>query len=218
VFVSFEGIEGSGKTTVVRQIASRLQQDRWTVDLLRDFASPRSRTPVENAVHKSIFFSLGFEEGPRAALLYLLYHEAVKWELADGVTGDVMLADRFLDSIVAYQGRFLRTTNTIDAVTLAELIEGLMRQVGIPIPDTTYLLDVSPELSAERFASREGRRLTQFEFDQITQIRAALVRLADSNSRIVLVDASDSLEQVVDLIYEDLRKRLRALRVALGNE
>src|SRR5688500_3243034 len=123
MFVSFEGIEASGKTTVVRQIANRLQQDRWSVDLLRDFATPGSRTPVESAVRKSIFFSLGFEEGPRAAVLYMLYHEAVKWERAADLSRDIMIADRFLDSIVAYQGRFLPANSTNDAVALGELID-----------------------------------------------------------------------------------------------
>ncbi len=212
MFVSVEGIEASGKSTVVNEVARRLRQDRWSVDLLREFAPSHSRAPVEDAVRKSIFFSLGFEEGPRAALLYMLYHEAVKWDRATGLSRDVMLADRFLDSIVAYQGQFLPADISIDTAMLEEQIAGLMRQIGIPIPDQTYLLDVSPELCAERFARREGRPLTDFELAQITQIRASFLALARSNSRIMVVDASDALESVVDLISEDLRWRLEGRR------
>src|SRR6266508_1034292 len=131
---------------------------------------------------------------PTGALLYMLYHEAVKWDRATGLSRDVMLADRFLDSIVAYQGQFLPADISIDTAMLEEQIAGLMRQIGIPIPDQTYLLDVSPELCAERFARREGRPLTDFELAQITQIRASFLALARSNSRIMVVDASDALD------------------------
>src|SRR6266545_4425219 len=118
----------------------------------------------------------------------------------------------YLDSIVAYQGQFLPADISIDTAMLEEQIAGLMRQIGIPIPDQTYLLDVSPELCAERFARREGRPLTDFELAQITQIRASFLALARSNSRIMVVDASDALESVVDLISEDLRWRLEGRR------
>ncbi|MCL9792968.1 dTMP kinase [Frankia sp. AgKG'84/4] len=208
--MSFEGIEASGKSSVARQVASRLQKDQWSVDLLRDFATPSSRAPVQQAVRKSLFFSVGFEEGPRAALLYLLYHESVKWERAGRISRDVMLADRFLDSVVAYQGQFLPESSPVDPMTLRDLIESLMTGIGIPVPDVTYLLDLSPEQAAARYANREGTRLSKFEMEQISQIRGCLLGLSEKKEKMMVVDASDSLERVVDLIYNDLLARLRS--------
>ncbi len=200
MFVSVEGIEGSGKTTVVREVAGRLRADRWSVDLLRDFATPHFRTPVETAVRKSLFFSLGFEDGPRAALLYMLYHEAAKWDRAAPSSRDVMIADRFLDSIVAYQGQFVPSQESNDAEKLERRTAGLLRQIGIPIPDRTYLLDVPIELSVERFAGREGRCLTDFELTQLTQIRASLLILARVNPRFLVIDAGLPLDDVVKIV------------------
>lgn len=214
MFISVEGIEGSGKTTLVRELAARLRQDRWSVDLLRDFANPSFRIPVEGALRRSRFFSLGFEDGPRAAFLYMLYHEAAKWDRVKSVTRDVMIADRFLDSIVAYQGHFLPLRETSGVEELERGTAGILRQIGIPIPDRTYLLDVSIELSAERFACREGRPMTDFEFAHIMQIRTSLLAMAGANPRFMVIDASRPLDEVVGTVLGDLDTRLEDIRRA----
>lgn len=208
MFVSVEGIEGSGKTTVVGELADRLRTDRRTVGLLRDFGSSHFRLPVEAAVRKSIFFSLGFDDGPRAALLYMLYHEAAKWDRAADSIWDVMVADRFLDSIIAYQGQFLPPRQESDAEVLAQRTAALLRQVGIPIPDRTYLLDIPIDLCNERFAGREGRLLTDFELTQLAQIRESLLMLSRGNPRFLVVDGSLPLDDVVGIVLDDLRMRL----------
>lgn len=207
VFVSVEGIEASGKTAVVRELAVRLRKDRWSVDLLRDFADPRCRVPVEDALRRSRFFSVGFDGGPRAAFLYMLYHEAAKWDRAASVSPDVMIADRFLDSVIAYQGHFLPPGVT-DIVELAHRTSDMLRQIGIPIPVRTYLLDVSTSLSAERFACREDRPMTAFKIAHITQIRASLLALARVQPRFVVIDASRPLHEVVERVLGDLNTRI----------
>lgn len=214
MFISVEGIEGSGKTTVVRELADRLRQDRRTVDLLRDFANPGFRLPVEDALRKSRFFSLGFEDGPRAAFLYMLYHEAAKWDRAESSSREVMIADRFLDSIVAYQGHFLPSPESRDSEELERITTGTLRQIGVPIPDRTYLLDVSTKVSAERFARREGRALSDFELANLTQIRASLLAVARAKPRFLVIDADRPLDDVVGTIFNDLNTLLEEVHPA----
>lgn len=208
MFVSFEGIEGSGKSAVVGSLARLLQADQFKVGLLRDFAAPELHKPVVDAESRSLFFTHGFDYGPRAALFYMLYHEVVKWECATTQEWDVLLADRFVDSVVVYQGQFLRESCSRDPVALIGVIERAMRQAAIPMPDVTYLLDVPIELSASRFAMREQRKFTEYELEQLTQIRTVLLALAESEDRMVRVDAGQPLDTVVGIIHEDIRKRL----------
>lgn len=210
MFISVEGIEGSGKTTVVREVVGRLRQDHWSVDLLREFTPRHLELSVEDAVRKSLFFSLGFEEGPRAALLYMLFYQAARWDRATDSSQDVMIADRFLDSVAAYQGQFLPAPESSDAVVLARLAAGLLQQISIPIPVRTYLLDIPVELSAERLAVREGRLLTDFEFAQLTQIRASLLTVAHGNPRLLVIDAARPIDHVVETILGDLYPHLQA--------
>lgn len=213
MFVSFEGIEGSGKSTVVGSLAQLLQADHLKVGLLRDFAAPELHKPVVDAECRSLFFTHGFKYGPRAALFYMLYHEVVKWECAVAQEWDVLLADRFVDSVVVYQGQFLHESPSRDPAALVGDIERAMQQVAIPMPDVTYLLDVPLELSASRFAIREKRNFTEYEIEQLMQIRTALLALADSERRIVRVDAGQPLDNVVGIIHEDIRQRLAQQRM-----
>lgn len=211
MFASFEGIEGSGKTTVVSRLTQLLRDDRLRVGLLRDFAAPELHKPVIDAGRRSLFFTHGFEYGPRAALFYMLYHEVVKWERAAEHGFDVLLADRFVDSVVMYQGQFLPESCPRDPVALDGGIERALRQVAIPMPDVTYLLDVPVELSASRFAMREQRDFTEYELEQLTQIRTGFLTLAEAERRVVRVDASQPLDTVVGVIHDDIRQRLMAI-------
>jgi thymidylate kinase len=119
-----------------------------------------------------------------------------------------MIADRFLDSIVAYQGNFLPSFEPDDVEGLECITAGLLRRIGIPIPDRTYLLDVSTKLSAERFARREGRSMTDFELAQLTRIRTSLLTLARTNPRFLVIDAARPLDDVVGTVLADLNTRL----------
>jgi dTMP kinase len=204
VFVSVEGIEGSGKTTLVAELADRLRQEEWAVELLRDFARSSFRSPVNEALRETRFFSLGFEDGPRAAFLYMLYHEAAKWDQANSTARDLMIADRFLDSIVAYQGLFLPVFEPEKVESLGRATSMLLQQIGVPIPDRTYLLDVPMELAAERFTRREGRDMSNFEMTRIAEIRRSLLALAVENPRFLVIDASRSLIDVVRTVLDDL--------------
>src|SRR5205823_335150 len=135
------GIEASGKTTVVNEVASILRQKRFQVKLLSEFGSPEICVPIDKALAQSLFISEAFEYGPRAAFFFMLYHEVVKWEEAIRYPStDVLLADRFVDSLAIYQGHFLPGLNSsTQVVKLSKVIEQLLHDVGVPLPETTYL-------------------------------------------------------------------------------
>jgi dTMP kinase len=204
MFITFEGIEGSGKSV---QIAR-------TEAYLREAGLPclRSRepggTPFGMAVRQVLLDPAGPAREPVAELLLYLadryqhLHEVIEPALKQGIT---VLSDRYHDATRAYQGAARRIPGG--------LIEALTRQLSIREPDRTILLDLEPEIGLERARARnrstgsagaEGR----FEDEELSfhrDVRAAYLDLARSApARIAVVDASGTPDQVFGRIEPQL--------------
>jgi dTMP kinase len=148
---SFEGIDGSGKSTQVRLLAEALAARGHTVHLVREPGG----TPTSEAI-RSLLLDPEAHIAPRAELLLFsaaraqLVEEAIRPALE---RGDVVIADRFFDSTTAYQGggRGLADPGWLDA--FHRFVTG-----GL-VPARTYLVDVPLEVAAMRRgadASRDG--------------------------------------------------------------
>ena len=153
LFISFEGGDGSGKSTQVELLAVAL------ADAGREVVVTREPGGTEMGVQIRNLLLHGDDMGPRAeALLYAAdrsHHVQSKIRPALD-RGAVVVTDRFLDSSVAYQGaaRDLGTEEVRDLSLWA--VAGLL-------PDITFLLDVSAEVSAERAVARTGGKLDRLE-------------------------------------------------------
>ena len=199
-FITFEGIDGSGKTTIARRVTAILRRSGHRVLLTRE--------PTDSWLGKTVKRSYDDDVGPLAETFLFLadraHHTADirKW-LEDGA---IVVADRYQDSTFAYQGARL---------------EGVvpdpfrwLRAVSAPAivaPDLTILLDIPPALGLRRIASR--RRKVRFETKAfLARVVANYNRLARSR-RFVRIDGSRSVEDVtreaVTLISRRLGLRLR---------
>ena len=210
-FFSFEGIEASGKTTVAKGIAARLRADRREVLSLDEFGAAESRRPIDEALSRSPFISEGFAAGPRSALLYMLYHEVTKAvpALAASAPSGVVMADRYVDSICVYQGLFLPGVDPAHGVLrLARKIEGLLYEARVRLPMTTYLLDIPSDLSAKRRAHRGDPQFTSAQERLVRDIRTSYLALAEASDRFVVIDARESLQHVIETVYQDLSRRI----------
>lgn len=184
-FVTFEGIEGSGKTTQVRRLSAYLQ--RKGIDHL--VTREPGGTPLADEI-RSLLLS------PRAEPVFpeteLLLYEAARAQHVRSVirpatsSGKVVLCDRFCDATVAYQG-FSRGIDDSRIEWLNAFASGDL------LPDLTFLFDISPEEGIRRIEHRGGLRdrieAESREFHRV--VREGYLRLWERfPSRILRLDGS----------------------------
>ena len=183
MFVSLEGVDGSGKSTQARLLAEALGSETL---LIREpggtEAAERIRELLADpAVELDHFAELLLFSAARADLVSRVIRPALE-------SGCDVVADRFADSSVAYQGG-AREMGTSHVISLCdEVIDGLW-------PDLTLLLRVDPEVGLgraggeDRFESEgvEFQRAVAEAYEEIAQI---------ASDRVVVVDASGSVEEV----------------------
>jgi len=203
VLITFEGIEGCGKSTQLKLASEWLQN--------RDFAVACTREPggtrIGVEIRKILLSQNTVALAPLAeTLLYLsdrLQHvsEVIGPQLKNGA---IVLCDRFHDSTVAYQG-YAR------GISL-ELIESIWRASSLAVdPNLTLLFDLPPEQGIRRSLEKlqkQGLDESRFEKEAIefhSRVRTGFLNLARNfPPRITVIDASRSIEDV----HKDVTKRL----------
>lgn len=196
LFISFEGIDGVGKSTQIALLEDHLNKlGRKT---LRSFEP--GGTELGQEIRNMLLHRKG-QLGARAeALLFAAdraHHSAtkVKPALAEGT--DVIL-DRYLDSSVAYQG----AGRELDANEIRNL--SLFAVQGL-LPDLTILLDLDAELALARRdkTGNEPDRLEREKLEFFEAVRQGYLKLAaDEPNRFFVVDASQSVEQMAQQIRD----------------
>jgi dTMP kinase len=191
-FISFEGIEGAGKTTLVRALEAALMARGLRVALTREPGG----TPLAERL-RSIALERGSERiNAQSETLIMFAARAIHVEnlirpaLA---SGQWVLCDRFTDATRAYQG----AGRGVDS----ELIETLAAAVHADLwPDRTLLLDVPVEQGLARARARQGGG-DRFEDEDVkffSRVRACYRSLSVSEpERVRLIDASAGPEQVM---------------------
>jgi dTMP kinase len=195
LFITFEGGDGSGKSTQSALLAEWLQSQGRTVVSTREPGGTELGDEIRNMVlHRRGHIA------PRAeALLYAAdraHHIATKVRPALE-RGEIVLQDRYLDSSVAYQGagRVLEPGEVRDLSLWAA--EGLL-------PDLTVLLDLDESLGRDRLKVRtKYDRLEDEEQDFHARVRSGYLRLAaDEPERFLVLDAADGVEELASAIRD----------------
>jgi len=205
-FITLEGGEGAGKTSVAASIAKRIAATSREVVLTREpGGSPRAE-----ALRDLILSGFAKQFGPTGeALLF----SAARIDHLDTLIrpalarGACVICDRFADSTRAYQGAL----GHVDPRLIAALEHVV---VGKTRPDLTFILDLPAELGLSRATARRspGAAADRFEregeeFHQA--LRQAFLDIAAKNpNRCIVVDAARPLEAVETEIWEAIRQRL----------
>lgn len=201
LFVTFEGVEGCGKSTQITLLGQYLRECGHQVVLTREPGG----TPVAEAI-RGVLLTCG-DESPSPMTELLLYAAARAQHVSAKISpalesGAVVLCDRFCDSTTAYQGGGRRLPEDV----ICRLNE--YASLGIK-PDLTLLLDLPVEEGLRRSSRRgvldriEGESL---EFHQ--RVRGAFLALAAGEpGRITIIDASGP----VDAVAEAVRRRIDTL-------
>ncbi len=202
LFVTFEGGDGSGKTTQIQKVRAWFEERGYTVLVTREPGGTEMGTELRRLVQN------GPEDvDPRTeALLYAAdraYHVATVIRPALEA-GTVVLGDRYIDSSVAYQGA-ARALGVDEIRSLSEwATEGLD-------PRLTFLLALPPEVGARRGTGKRDR-LERESAEFHTRVRREYLRIAEENTdRVVVIDAVGTPEEVFSEIRGVLEERIEAL-------
>ena len=196
LFITFEGTDGSGKSTQTRLLAARLEEQGWNVLLTRE---PGGSTGAEEI--RSLVLE-GLPERWSAETEILLFTAARRDHMEKIILpalakGKIVVCDRFVDSTRMYQG--LRREDLRTAVdTLTELM--IERQ-----PDLTILLDMDPHIGHARAKSRNTleERFEDFGVGLQSKMREGFLQLAkEFPDRIRVVDGNQKIEALSDNIFE----------------
>jgi dTMP kinase len=145
-FITFEGMDGSGKTTQMHRLAARLRSLGHTVVETVEPGGP----PISMKIRRILLDSANQELSPSAELFLYFASRAQnvdEWVLPALARGEIVLSDRFTDSSLVYQG----AGRGLGAEAVAALESVACRGLK---PDLTILVDVDPEASLARARAR----------------------------------------------------------------
>ncbi|WP_122816153.1 dTMP kinase [Nocardioides pantholopis] len=190
VFVSFEGGEGSGKSTQSRLLGDWLRGEGYAAHLTFEPGD----TPVGKELRRIV---LSPATGVLSDRTEVLLYAADKAEHVDTVVrpalarGAVVVTDRYVDSMLAYQG----AGRALDPADVAEVERVARWATGDLRPHLTVLLDLEPTEGLGRFEDRDRMEGESLEFHQ--RVRAAFLELAAADPEHYLVlDARSPIEQI----------------------
>lgn len=205
-FITLEGGEGAGKSTLARALAQRLQALGLTVDLTREPGG----SPKAEAIRETILSGQVKRHGPfvEALMFAAARIDHIDRRIRPALTrGDWVICDRFIDSTRVYQGALGR----IEPDLLDELeqvtIDGLT-------PDLTLILDLDPAAGLMRAARRRrpGEASDRFESEALdfhTRLRQAYLAIAaEEPERCIVLDAALAPDALAQAAWEALSRRL----------
>jgi dTMP kinase len=203
LFITFEGPEGSGKTTQARRLAEHLRGRDCNVLAVREPGGTSISEQIRGVLH-----SLANREmQPRTEIL--LYC-AARAQLVGQVirphlrSGGVVICDRYADSTLAYQGY----GRGLDLPTLRMILDFATEKLK---PDVTFYLDIDVEagLKRKKAGGDEWNRMDDLALDVHRRVRAGyLEMIAQEPARWVVVDAARDAETIAREIGEEVEKRL----------
>jgi len=204
-FISFEGSEGSGKSTQIERLVRRLEQHGRQTLVLREPGG----TPIGEEIRHLLLHHTS--NGAMAAETELLLFAASRAQLVREridpalAAGKVVVCDRFLDSTTVYQGAARRL-----AIESVHAINQFA--VGGRRPDLTLLLDVPVEVSVVRLAQRAGGQRDRIEREDAAffiRVRDGYLALARTEpKRFAVFDSTGPVDKIAEDIWRAVHERL----------
>ena len=201
-FISFEGIDGSGKSTQIKKLARFLKNLNFDVIITREPGGSVGGEEIRNLLLQ------GQVDRWSAETEILLFTAARRDHLERIILpaiddGKIVLCDRFTDSTRMYQG--MRGPN------LRNLVDMLNEKVINRDPDLTIIIDIDPEISLKRAKSRKTaeERFEDFGVELQMKMRKGFIELAkEFSNRIELVNGQQSVDRLAQDICSLVKAKL----------
>lgn len=216
LFITFEGTEGSGKSTQISLLAERLRSLGHQVRTLREPGG----TPIGEEIRHTLKHSKNNESmTPEAELLLMnasraqLVREVIRPALA---AGEIVLSDRFYDSTVAYQGY----GRQLDRKMVEKIIDAA---VGNTRPNLTLLLHIPQKAAEERRLARQPTLPLETQRDRIEEAGQDFFKriakgyeavAAAEPDRVRIVDANGTVQEISARIWKVVEPLLRKVKRA----
>ena len=208
MFITFEGPDGSGKSTVIKSVAERLIKDGYPIVLTREPGG----TPIAEKIRNLILDNSNTALDKRSEALF--YAASRRQHLIEKIwpalkEGKIVLCDRFIDSSLAYQGGGRD-------LGIEEVLNINLFATENTFPDLTLFFDVSPEVGLQRVSKDKKRiadRLDNENEGFHDKVYASFWEVIKKyKNRFVIIDASKPLNEVIETTYEILKKKLDGLQ------
>ena len=204
LFITFEGPDGSGKSTQLRMLAEWLEQQNKQVYLTREPGGTRLAEKIRGLL-------LDKTDEPVSPEAELLLFGASRAQHVRQVilpfleNGGIVLCDRFLDSTTAYQGY----ARGLDMTFINQLHQFC---VCGRMPDLTFLLDLPLEEGRRRVAQRQGENLDRMEAENSRfhqAVRDGFLTIARQEpARVKVIDARQSVQAIAQTIRQEVENAL----------
>ena len=201
-FISFEGIDGAGKTTQIELLKKRLEENNYKVKVFRE---PGGMDISESL--RKIILNKSFDISSNTEMLLFL---AARSELVTKVIypalerGYYVICDRYIDSTVAYQG-FGRK---IDIKIINDLNEFVT--LGL-LPTVTFYLDIPVKTMILRKNKENNDRMENSGLKFFERVRSGYFDLELKNNRFVKIDASQNIKKIETQIWSSLNNFFKDL-------
>lgn len=206
LFITFEGGEGSGKSTQIREVAAYLKKKGYSVELYREPGSTAAGEAIREILLNPELKTMVWQT---ELLLFLAARaQLVREKILPAIKkGKVVLVDRFEDSTIAYQGYGRK----LDKVKMESFFPFVRERC---LPDATFFLDVPVSLGLSRAAKRgKADRMEKSKIDFHERVRRGFLSLAKKHNRRIHVVSSDrSVEAVRMDIFKVLDRIINAKR------
>lgn len=199
LFITFEGIDASGKSLQIKALYKKLHQMRYPVTLVRDPGGP----PVSEKIRSIL---LDQQHHSMIPLTELFLYEAARSQLISETInpalerGDIVLSDRFIDSTVAYQG--------YGRLLSDKLVQQANRwSCGTTYPDRTYILDIPWEESMRRrrALSKKADRMEKEQVAFFHRVQEGYKTIAKKEpQRVLLLDGTKNIKCLEQEILKDV--------------
>ena len=201
-FISFEGIDGSGKSTQIQKLAEFLEARDFDIVITREPGGSKGGEEIRNLLLQ------GNVDRWSAETEILLFTAARRDHLERIILpaleeGKIVICDRFTDSTRMYQG--------MRGVNLRNLVDTLNEKVIKFDPDLTIVIDINPEISLKRAKSRKTveERFEDFGADLQMKMRKGFLELAkEFSNRIEVVNGQQSIDNLAKDICSLVKAKL----------
>jgi dTMP kinase len=205
-FITIEGPEGAGKTTVMSDVVAQLTAEGYEIVSTREPGGIRISEHIREVILNNTYTEM---DGRTEALLYAAARRQHLVEKIAPALKDnkIVLCDRFIDASLAYQG-YARGLGIDEVLSINEFA------IGKLMPDLTLLFDLEPSIGLNRIAKHDDREKNRLDVESLAfheSVREGYQEVVKRYPhRIHVIDASKSQEEVTKNVLKVLRKSLES--------